>query len=91
MEKGKDNRKHTRFKVPLPVEVTYLDNSPVTMITADICDGGVFLNVESEGRPPIGSTIFLKLQQQLEGEEPPTVEGEVVRETDEGIGVRFIL
>jgi c-di-GMP-binding flagellar brake protein YcgR len=91
MKKGKEQRKYTRFKVPLPVEVRYLDNPPATMTTADICDGGVFLNVESGDRPPVGATIFLKLQQPLEGEDPPTVEGEVVRENEEGIGVRFIL
>ena len=87
-----DKRNHARFALALDVSVTFEQDSFILQ-TRDISDGGVFLAVEGEAitLPPLGSRVSLQVQTPLQDDEPPpVVEGEVVRRTDEGIGIRFL-
>lgn len=87
-----DKRDHARFALALDVRVTFEHDSFI-LKTRDISDGGVFLSIEEQALtlPPLGSRVSLQVQTPLQDDEPaPVVEGEVVRRTDDGIGIRFL-
>jgi hypothetical protein len=87
---GEEKRRHERFKVPQPVEVTWPDGRVSTMITRDVSDGGVFLESHDEPMPEIGAEVLLKVKGMLGDEEPPTVRSRVVRVVPDGIGLCFV-
>ncbi|MFO8024859.1 PilZ domain-containing protein [Thiohalophilus sp.] len=87
-----DKRHHARFALALDVRVTFEHDSFI-LKTRDISDGGVYLAIEEDAStlPPLGSRVSLQVQTPLlDDEPPPVVAGEVVRRTDEGIGIRFL-
>lgn len=91
-EPNDDKRTYTRFAVALDVQVSFERGNGV-LKTRDISDGGVFLILDEQDfeLPPLGTRVQLQVQNPLMGDDPPPiVEGEVVRRTEEGIGVRFI-
>ena len=91
-EPNDDKRSHTRFAVALDVQVSFEQGSGV-LKTRDISDSGVFLIIDKQDfeLPPLGARVQLQVQNPLMGDEPaPIVEGDVVRRTGEGIGVRFL-
>jgi hypothetical protein len=87
---GEEKRRHERFKVPQPVKVTWPDGRMSTMITRDVSDSGVFLEVRGEPMPAVGTELLLKVDGLLGGEEPPTVRSRVVRVVSDGIGLCFV-
>lgn len=88
---GEEKRRHVRIEVPMPVEVTHPTMGTFELVTADICDSGVFLKAEPEQCPPVGSEVTLRVKGGvLGGEDPPLVPARVVRITADGMGVEFI-
>ena len=62
------------------------------MVTKDISDTGVFITLELDKQPPLGTLAKVKLKNDFEdGEEPQTLEMKVVRKTKHGFGLEFIL
>jgi len=89
---GEEKRRHIRIEVPMPVEVTHPSLGTVELITADICDSGVFLKADPEQCPAVGDEVTLKVKSGVlgGGEEPPLVPARVVRVTKDGMGVEFL-
>lgn len=87
---GEEKRQHVRLTVPMPVEITHAQLGTVELVTADLSDGGVFLQAEPEQCPPVGDEITLKVVGTLGGETPPLVRARVVRVTVDGMGVEFL-
>tara|TARA_R110000850_G_scaffold145385_3_gene267393 strand:- start:3104 stop:3316 length:213 start_codon:yes stop_codon:yes gene_type:complete len=56
--------------------------------TRDLSDGGVFVLLDPEQAPPIGSFVTGQIQGLVE--DAPIVEMEVVRAEPDGIGLRFV-
>ncbi len=85
-----DKRRHPRFRIAVRVEVHLEDGSVRVMRTRDMCENGVYLEADAVPLPPIGSPVRLRILDDLGGEETaPMVDGLVVREDGEGIGVQF--
>ena len=75
----------------MPVVLTHAERGSMTLITADICDGGVFLKAEAEQCLPVGSQVTLQVKAGLlAGDDAPLVGAEVVRITADGMGLRFV-
>ena len=63
-----------------------------TLKSRNISDTDVFLeNNEQPLNLPIGTQVILQVCSQLDNEPPPPVDAKVVRLTDEGMGLQFIL
>lgn len=85
-----NKRKYTRIEVPMPVTVTHPEFGPYELVTADICDGGVFLKASEDQCLPVGSKVTLQVKAGLlAGDEPPLVKATVVRVTADGMGLEF--
>ncbi len=89
---SEERRRHVRIEVPMPVLVTHHALGTIELVTADICDNGVFLKAEPSQCPPVGDEVTLQLKGGLlgDGEEPPLVRAQVVRITENGMGVEFL-
>ncbi|MHB8346806.1 MAG: PilZ domain-containing protein [Acidiferrobacterales bacterium] len=85
-----ENRRYERYAMSLEVEVSYPEADKLTLSTKDISDGGVFLYMPNQPRPPVGTIMHLKLRGLLGGEEPPVVQVKVVRVTSDGVGLQFV-
>lgn len=88
-----DNKRDSnRVGLVIDIKVTCEDKSEYTLQSRNISDTGVFLDNNSEClKLPIGTQVILQVCSQLDNEPPPPVDAEVVRITDEGMGLQFIL
>lgn len=88
-----DNKRDSnRVGLVIDIKLTCEDKSEHTLQSRNISDTGVFLDNNSEClNLPIGTQVILQVCSQLDNEPPPPVDAEVVRITDEGIGLQFIL
>lgn len=85
-----NKRAHDRFAIALEVKVVFADNHRCTLKTRDISHNGVFLEMGEGELPETGTRIQMQVQDMFSGDDAPLVEGEVVRRTADGIGVRFL-
>lgn len=88
-----DSNKRSSPRVPIKLEVEFdLDDSnPLTFVTKDISDTGIFISMLPEDQPPVGTTAHVKLKNNFEdGEEPPLLKMQVVRQSKNGIGLIFL-
>lgn len=88
--KGEEHRKFPRFTISLEVEVRDATSGVQLLNTKDISDGGVFLEMDADSIPSIGTELELKLKEIGGGEEPQPVRVRVVRVTEDGVGLEFI-
>ncbi len=75
----------------MPVKVRCDGQESITLFSADVSDSGVFLKTDEPAQLPIGTLVELQVQMAPDAEAAPVIKGKVVRETAEGIGIRFIL
>jgi len=89
---SKNQRTSARLPMQLEVEFNHSDFGTLFLMTRDLSDTGLFIKFEEDEKPPVGTTALVKLKNSFDdGEEPPTLEMEVVRQTSEGIGLKFKL
>ncbi len=86
-----ENRKHTRIGLIVDIELT-LDNKQTTLVrTRNISDGGLYLILDAIELPEVGTTVKVRLKNQLgDGEIPPINQAKVVRHESDGIGLVFL-
>lgn len=86
-----EKRQHYRTPVAITAEVTSADGSVVTLIAQDLSKTGAFLAKDGDVTvPELGAKVHLVIKWPLETGAPPVeVDAEVMRHTDEGIGVLF--
>jgi len=88
----KNDRGSPRLPIQLEVEFDHDETGTINLTTKDISDTGIFINLDADKHPPVGTTAKVKLKNNFDdGEEPPTLMMKVVRQTKEGIGLQFIL
>ena len=87
------NKRHSpRLPIQLEVEFNHDETGVLNLVTKDISDSGIFINIEPDNQPPINTTAKVKLKSDFEdGEEAPTLLMIVVRKEENGIGLKFIL
>lgn len=87
-----NKRNSNRVGLVIEIKLTCDDNSEHILKSQNISDTGVFL--EYNDKPldlPIGTHVILQVCSQMAEEPPPPVHAEIVRITNEGMGLHFIL
>jgi c-di-GMP-binding flagellar brake protein YcgR len=80
-----------RIEAPLDIKVTWPAMRQVKRATTrDFSDGGTFVHVDFDPRPPVDTEMHLQLNGTVLGKEPPVLKARVVRVTDEGVAFRFV-
>lgn len=88
-----NNEKRGAPRIPMQLEVEFNHEhlGYHTFKTKNISETGVFLLIPQDQQPPIGTLAHVKLKDNFaDGDEPQTLEMEVVRATEDGVGMRFI-
>lgn len=83
-----DKREHLRTPMACRIKITHEELGEMTVKTRDISEGGVFVVLDPDQTPPVGSRVTGQIQGLME--EAPVVAMEVVRVEPEGVGLRFI-
>ena len=85
---SKDKRRHVRTAFACRIKIAHDSIGELLVKTRDISDGGVFVVLEPEHIPPVGT----HLQGQVQGlmEDAPVLMMEVVRVEPSGVGLRFV-
>lgn len=83
-----DLRRHVRTLLSCKIKITHDSVGELIVKTRDISDGGVFVVLDSQQIPAIGSIVTGQVQG-LPGE-APILKMEVVRVEPTGVGLRFI-
>jgi hypothetical protein len=72
------------------IKITHESIGTIETVTRDISNKGVFLLMDDVKVPPIGSIVKGQVLD-LPGGNAPILDMEVVRESPNGIGLRFVL
>lgn len=83
-----DKRESVRTPMACRIKIEHESMGELVVKTRDISDGGVFVVLEPEQVPPIGSIVTGQVQGLVA--EAPVVRMEVVRVESEGVGLRFL-
>ncbi len=86
-----NKRGDSRMPVTLTVEVTHESVGTLELKTRDMSNGGIFVFLDADPGLPIGLEVTVKVKGRLgDGEEPPTLQMEVVRAEPLGFGLKFL-
>lgn len=85
-----ERRKHTRIELPLLVELQHPSVGRQNCIARDISEGGVFVRIETKGISR-GAKVKLTLlnPNTIDTQPTPTVDMEVMRVEEDGLGLAF--
>lgn len=85
---SKDKRRHVRTPFACRIKITHDSVGELIVKTRDISDGGVFVVLEPENIPPIGTHLTGQVQGLMD--DAPVLTMEVVRVEPVGVGLRFL-
>ncbi len=83
-----EKRKYVRTAFSCRIKIITADDSELLVKTRDISDGGVFVVLEPEQMPPIGTIVSGQVQGLVD--HAPVLQMEVVRTEANGVGLRFL-
>lgn len=84
------HRKHQRRELRVYVQLSFLDNEPVSIYTRDISDGGMFLEIYDPSIYPLGEMVQIKYNDPGNDNVDTEKDAIVVRIADDGIGIAFV-
>lgn len=84
----KEQRQYVRTNFSCRIKITHASIGELMVKTRDISDGGIFLVLEPEQIPPIGTRLIGQVQGLMD--DAPVLEMEVVRVESTGVGLRFV-
>ena len=82
-----DKRKHIRTSLQCKIKITHATSERIVK-TRDVSDGGVFVVLDADQIPPIGTIVTGQVQGLMD--DAPILEMEVVRVEPSGVGLRFL-
>lgn len=85
---SKEKRKHIRTPFACRIKIVHDSIGELLVKTRDISDGGVFVVLEPEQIPPVGTLVFGQVQGLMD--DAPVLQMEVVRVEPAGVGLRFL-
>lgn len=85
---SKDKRRHVRTSFTCRIKIAHDSVGELLVKTRDISDGGVFVALEPEQIPPIGTMLTGQVQGLMD--DAPILQMEVVRVEPAGVGLRFV-
>jgi c-di-GMP-binding flagellar brake protein YcgR len=84
----KELRRYVRTNFSCRIKISHESIGEIQVKTRDISDGGVFVVLEPEQIPPIGTRLTGQVQGLMD--DAPVLELEVVRVESTGVGLRFV-
>jgi hypothetical protein len=87
---SENKRQHPRKDIQIEVELSFLEDSLRTVITRDISQGGLYVQLDNPEYYPMGEMINLRFNNPLSNNEETVKDGIIVRRSENGIGVAFI-
>jgi hypothetical protein len=81
-------RRYVRTNFSCRIKITHPSLGDILVKTRDISDGGVFVVLEPEQIPAVGTRLTGQVQGLME--DAPILELEVVRVESGGVGLRFV-
>ena len=85
---SKEKRKHIRTPFACRIKIVHDSIGELLVKTRDISDGGVFVVLEPEQIPTVGTIVAGQVQGLIE--DAPILQMEVVRVEPVGVGLRFL-
>lgn len=83
-----DKREHIRTPMMCRIRIRHETLGELEVKTRDVSDGGVFVILDPDQVPPIGSIVTGQVQGLMEA--APILQMEVVRVEPQGVGLRFL-
>ena len=85
---SRDKRQHIRTSLQCKIKISHESFGEMIVKTLDISDGGVFVALEPDKIPAIGTIVTGQVQGLMD--DAPILEMEVMRVGSGGVGLRFI-
>lgn len=83
-----DKRRHLRTPLACRIKIIQGGVGELIVKTRDISDGGVFVVLDPEQVPPVGTHVTGQVQGLMD--DAPILDMEVVRVEPSGVGLRFV-
>ncbi len=87
---SENQRRYPRHQIKVSVELTFLDEPYNIVNTRDISEGGMFIEVESAEKFPLGEMVHVHYLDPLHNDEDTFKDAIIVRVQDDGIAISFI-
>jgi hypothetical protein len=84
-----EQRRSIRTPLSCRIKIMHATIGEMTVKTRDISDGGVFVIIDPQNIPKVGTVVTGQVQGLMD--EAPVLEMEVVRIESEGVGLRFLI
>lgn len=85
-----DKRQFPRKEIQTEVELNFLEDSSRRVITRDISQGGLYMQLDNPDYYPMGEMVNIRFNNPLEDNKETIKDCIIVRRTDDGIAVAFI-
>ena len=86
----KDLRRHPRKQIKVSVELTFLDEPYDVVQTRNISEGGMFIEIDSGQKFPIGELVSVHYLDPLNNDEDTFRDAVIVHVAKDGFGICFI-
>ena len=87
---SKNLRRHPRQEIKVSVELTFLDEPYSVVNTRNISEGGMFIEVASADKFPIGEMVSVHYLDPLNNDADTFKDAIIVHKNDSGFGICFI-
>jgi c-di-GMP-binding flagellar brake protein YcgR len=87
---SENQRRYPRKEIKVSVELNFLEERYKVVNTRDISEGGMFIEMDSKGKYPIGEMVHLHYLDPLNDDEDTYKDAIIVRVAGEGIAVSYI-
>ena len=85
---SKDKRQYIRTPIQCQIKISHESFGDVIVKTLDISDGGVYVALDADKIPPVGTIVKGQVQGLMD--DAPVLEMEVMRVDAGGVGLRFV-
>ena len=85
-----NQRQFPRKDIHVEVALSFSDDNARTVITRDISQGGLFMQMDNPDHYPMGEMLNLRYNNPLQNNEETIKDGVIVRRDDNGIAVAFV-
>ena len=87
---SENNRQFPRKEIQIEVQLSFLGETPRTVITHDVSEGGLFMRLKDTDAYPMGEMVNLRFKDPLADFEDTEKDAIIVRHADDGIAVAYI-
>ncbi len=87
---SKNKRKHPREDIQIEVVLSFLEDTPRTVVTHNMSEGGLFMKIDDTDHFPLGEMVNVQFKNPLDNFNETYKDAIIVRCTDTGIAIAFI-